>query len=159
MTQITNDMKTPWFHADDKPARPGYYERDWGKALPLLRQRLDYWDGKHWYYGDSNGGHFASIARTPFPWRGLCQGATEPTKTPWYPATTTPARPGLYVVDYPGNLAPQDLRMVLWRWWTGDQWLSGAYAVFAPSTARLREAFPAPRQDVAWRGLTRKVKV
>jgi len=65
--------------------------------------------------------------------------------TPWFPASTKPARIGVYEVDVGRHL--------WWRFWDGKNWRNGATTAekAARSESILLSYWKAP-----WRGLARK---
>lgn len=64
--------RTRWYPAHIKPARVGFYERNYRdkdmQAIP------DYWDGLQWIVCDEFG-EALSLTGTPIPWRGLVRPA------------------------------------------------------------------------------------
>jgi hypothetical protein len=73
--------------------------------------------------------------------------------TEWFPAKTKPVHPGLYVVKGKSKCIGQTEHF-LWRWWTGESWLFGAWHHVAPPAVSLRRAKRATNQHIAWRGWT-----
>lgn len=63
---------TPWFPADVKPVREGWYLREY--VTRGLGEIPDYWDGKVWLIGAEHDGvkpKQRCIAHSKKPWRGL----------------------------------------------------------------------------------------
>ena len=111
---------TPWFPPEVKPARPGWYQRDWGDKE--TNEIPDYFDGKLWFtgYAEQNM-EFPSFCK--LPWRGLA----EPPLTDWFDADTKPVREGVYEI----NANDSERRFACWTpaygWgetykaWTGER--------------------------------------
>mgnify|MGYP001051620624 CR=1 FL=1 len=61
---------TPWFPAEVKPVRKGFYERDYGFEQEDI---ADYWDGNAWWVIPT----YDLTERIPglpvLPWRGLAK--------------------------------------------------------------------------------------
>lgn len=70
---------TDWFPANAKPARAGWYQRDWN--CPMTEEAPDYWDGNRWWLGDGLGNH---KLRSDWlrPWRGLAEDPSLPPSEP-----------------------------------------------------------------------------
>ena len=65
---------TPWFPANVKPVRVGYYERDWDGAGNAWGIEPDYWNGKAWEAVYLNGTREeAEFTEQSAPWRGLAK--------------------------------------------------------------------------------------
>lgn len=64
---MTNPELTPWFPADVKPVRVGYYEIDWYGDGNMRGLSPDYWDGKQWRLFGPSGDIFVGAPS----WRGL----------------------------------------------------------------------------------------
>lgn len=66
------DTLTEWFDVWVKPARKGWYQREWSSVLPhcLAEHAPDYWDGSNWYngYGSDQVGN---LSGQHLRWRGL----------------------------------------------------------------------------------------
>ena len=84
---------TPWFPSEVKPARPGWYLRDWGNSVPNFVP--DYWDGNNWLIGWGDGTFSERPSSMKLPWRGLA----EPPLTDWFDAETKPVNEGVYEID------------------------------------------------------------
>jgi len=68
---------TPWFSGDQKPARPGVYERDYGDSPCEFGSVVWFcrWGGAYWYapsrsHGLASTENNVSI-RQSLPWRGI----------------------------------------------------------------------------------------
>lgn len=59
---------TQWFKPEQKPARAGWYQRNYYYADSTLVP--DYFDGDLWLYGDGSSVP-TGIVSAPRPWRGL----------------------------------------------------------------------------------------
>ena len=72
-------MKTDWYRGNQKPARAGFYERDYSDAkgywfgskerIFLCYWRPDSYNGGNWFVDDSRSIHMAYFQH--LPWRGL----------------------------------------------------------------------------------------
>ncbi len=63
---------TPWFDGSVKPARVGWYQRDYGRCCQAEEyQYPDYWDGDNWYVGVGGRKPTNLICNGDMPWRGL----------------------------------------------------------------------------------------
>ena len=63
---------TPWFPADVKPVRVGFYQRKY--VAREFTDLPDYWDGENWYCGTLYG--VESFPSKPLrEWRGLAEPA------------------------------------------------------------------------------------
>lgn len=99
---------TPWFPSEVKPARPGWYQRDWGDKE--TNEIPDYFDGKLWFtgYAEQNM-EFPSFCK--LPWRGLA----EPPLTDWFDADTKPVHVGVYEIK-------TGRREFAYAFWRGNGW-------------------------------------
>lgn len=61
---------TPWFPADVKPARKGYYERDCGFGDEDV---ADFWDGRSWWVVPVSAPSLRLAGSMSLPWRGLAE--------------------------------------------------------------------------------------
>lgn len=43
-----NEELTPWFQADQKPARRGVYQTQFTSARGIVRLGFSYWNGRRW---------------------------------------------------------------------------------------------------------------
>ncbi len=73
---MSKQKLTPWFRADVKPVRVGFYERQWNVAGWSREQCLGYWDGWCWRYVGKNR-EIEDVAYSNRRWRGL---AYDPSK-------------------------------------------------------------------------------
>lgn len=63
---------TGWFPCTTPPVREGFYERDWGCPNISRQDKLDYWNGSKWFYGDGKGGYRLSVpSYSQMRWRGV----------------------------------------------------------------------------------------
>lgn len=117
-----NEQKlTPWFPPEVKPARPGWYQRDWKDKDAIVAP--DYFDGQNWFIGSGNGTRSTIPSIVNRPWRGLA----EPPLTDWFDADTKPVREGVYEI----NANDSERRFACWTpaygWgatykaWTGER--------------------------------------
>lgn len=60
---------TPWFCGDVKPARKGFYQRQYSQEY--LTSHPDLWDGKRWIVYDVNGMASGPACQPNRAWRGL----------------------------------------------------------------------------------------
>jgi len=75
---MSNQELTPWFPADVKPARVGWYQRNWPHHEDWEN---DYWDGVKWHYGNPNN-RTSGEAMMNRLWRGLVKKSNNPVEKP-----------------------------------------------------------------------------
>jgi hypothetical protein len=61
---------TPWFQPEVKPARKGFYERDYGFGDEDI---ADYWDGRSWWVVPIDFPTERLAGSPSLPWRGLAE--------------------------------------------------------------------------------------
>lgn len=64
-------LLTPWFPAEVKPVRAGWYQRKW--EVPRLCNEPDYFDGLHWFHGYGGDTPSTYVSSMDLRWRGLAK--------------------------------------------------------------------------------------
>lgn len=119
---------TDWFPPEVLPEREGAYLREyWADRQYWMNEEPDYFDGKHWYYGNSG-----SLASPVLRWRGLA----EPPLTDWFDPDTPPAREGVYEIEARDG----EIRTFA-HWSPGKGWGASYHAVHYGNDWAVREAY------------------
>lgn len=64
---------TPWFAKESRPARRGWYQRDYGRSDRMTLSAPDYWTGSVWLLGSVEGSKNGKALTQDRRWRGLAK--------------------------------------------------------------------------------------